>query len=935
MKQTLINMSLAAAATMAGIGTANAVPAYPGKIQTEQPDGTVITVNLKGDEHFHWAETTDGYTLLRNSEGFWTFAKQAADGKVAASALRYRGDTREAQANGIRPGLKLTERQADGIRKAKNSDLQVDESFPSVGNQRLLMVLVNFGDTQPTFSQSDFDNMMNGEGYAGIGSFRDYYLEASYGKLDISTTVTRWVTLPYDKSYYGSEGAVNIIRDALTELDSEINLADFDNDKDGVLDGLAVIHQGAGQEYSGSAADIWSHSSTIYGMAFDGIQVRRYTIEPERLGTNGPISTIGVVCHEFGHNLGAPDFYDTDYENSGGEYCGTGRWDLLGSGAWNGNYGDRPAGINMWQKIQLGWCEPTVLSESADVSGMKSADKEPAAYRMDTTVPGEYFIMENRQQSGSFDYALPGHGLIIYHVDESLIRNTVVENTLNASFPQAIYTVCSSSGTEPNSSTSSFGNINSDAAPFPGTRGMTEFSDLTLPSAKSRSGRYSYQALSNITEANGEISFSYTKEEAPAAPVKLSATAERGVVKLTWKLPDGVDPTDVAYFTVYRNSQSIGSTSALAFVDDGISDQTALEYYVDATYASGLTSPYAQVSIRIPKNHITEVKGTENPESGTVQLSWNLNTMLSRMDTESGYEMGEYTVASVDYTHRFTSEDLAIYQGYRIRKIGFFPCQGPKDLAITIRVWEADADGGNPRVVSERAVKEFGNSIWNDILLTSPVEIGPQGQLWIGLHCESASGSIQILNDRSGDGNGLGNWIKIADGQWEEDATAAGSYYLRFTLLEPTASDGTGIEDFGVMGNPDTDLDYPIGFSVYRDDELIGYTTGRSLTDKEPKPGEHTYGVACLYKGKNESNVATVTLDTSKAGISETKSSPVAISAGKGWIALEGYSGQITVCDASGRLFFSGDYQSGRTITLPSGFYIVKMEKSAAKVAVK
>ena len=117
----------------------------------------------------------------------------------------------------------------------------------------------------------------------------------------------------------------------------EINVLLFDgltdHDGDGILDGLAVIHQGAGQEMSGKSEDIWSHSSIIYGQTFNGISVRRYTIEPEILAKDNRMATIGVICHEFGHALGAPDFYDTDYSASGGEYCGTGVWDLLGSGA--------------------------------------------------------------------------------------------------------------------------------------------------------------------------------------------------------------------------------------------------------------------------------------------------------------------------------------------------------------------------------------------------------------------------------------------------------------------------------------------------------------------------------------------------------------------------------------------------------------------------
>ena len=192
---------------------------------------------------------------------------------------------------------------------------------------------------------------MNQENYAGTGSFRDYYLEQSFGQLDIENTVTPWVKLNGAKRYYGSEGAVAMITEALRMIEDQIDLREFDNDGDGVLDGLTVIHQGTGQEMTGSSSDIWSHSSEIIGLTIDSIAVKRYTIQPEQQREE-KITNIGVVCHEFGHNLGAPDFYDTDYGQSGGTYGGTGVWDIMGGGAWNGDNGSQPAAFNMWQKWQ-------------------------------------------------------------------------------------------------------------------------------------------------------------------------------------------------------------------------------------------------------------------------------------------------------------------------------------------------------------------------------------------------------------------------------------------------------------------------------------------------------------------------------------------------------------------------------------------------------
>ena len=310
--RNLIFVACLATALLSPLGKAVAMPAYPKPITVTQPDGRMVTVCLRGDERLNWAQTTDGYTLLRNEDGYWTFARQDRHGNLVASSLVYDNTSVQARKHGIKPNLKFSKAQmAKAARQKSRNDMMVDGTFPSTGKRKLLLLLVNYSDTKPTFSRQDFYRMMNEKGYGGIGSFRDYYLEQSYGKLDIDVTVTDWITLPKPKGTYGPDGAPYMIYDALSLVTDTLNLKDYDNDGDGILDGLAVIHQGTGQEASANANDIWSHSAIIYGQTFDGVSVRRYTIEPELLAKN--ISTIGVICHEFGHALGAPDFLEAEH----------------------------------------------------------------------------------------------------------------------------------------------------------------------------------------------------------------------------------------------------------------------------------------------------------------------------------------------------------------------------------------------------------------------------------------------------------------------------------------------------------------------------------------------------------------------------------------------------------------------------------------------
>ena len=130
---------------------------------------------MKGDEHCHWFESLDGHILKKADNGYLVYA-QEADARVVASAIPYTGN--DSQAAGR---IKLLDRQSMmKLKKSQTSNnLQIEGTFPTTGRRKLLMLLVNFADTQVTFGRDDFERMMNEENYQGTGSFRDFYLENS------------------------------------------------------------------------------------------------------------------------------------------------------------------------------------------------------------------------------------------------------------------------------------------------------------------------------------------------------------------------------------------------------------------------------------------------------------------------------------------------------------------------------------------------------------------------------------------------------------------------------------------------------------------------------------------------------------------------------------------------------------------------------------
>lgn len=833
---------------------AKAMPAYPGLITTSQPDGTQLTLRLYGDEHFSYARSADGFTLLRDTSGYWTIAVPDSEGILHASAMRVNGNSAaEAAARAGVPSMlpvNATMRASMSPARVPANKLQVDCSFPTTGKRKLLMLLLNFADTQPTYTQEQFDGFMNASGWGGIGSFRDFYLENSYGKLDVTTTVTRWVTLPGNKRDYTIDNVGTMIKYALEYLDDEIDLHEFDNDGDGILDGLAVIHQGPGQEATGRYDDIWSHSSSLYGLSVGGVEIRRYTIQPETYGNTGKMSGIGVMCHEFGHNLGAPDFYDTDYDASGGEYCGTGVWDLLGGGAWNGDVGDRPAHTNMWQKIMYGWVEPVNLTESQDITAMPDATYADVAYRFDTTSDGDYFIIENRQPSGVFNSALPGGGLIIVHANDHIIAENVVPNTINASFPQGCYTVAAHAGMDPTAEPNSYGYATSENSAFP-SQGYTAFNDKTLPSAHAVDGRASYKGLQNISQnADGTMSFSFVAEHIPGAPVNLKATAEGADVKLTWEAPE--DPGLEGY-NIYRNGKHIKFVTKTNYTDLAPDNDGRLEYTVDARYTGSHLSSPVTVVIRVPQPKV-ETLSAQTHEDG-VQISWSMTPELSRMQhpgqQTSDFQIRDISGTSVEYAHRYSADDLITYQGLKIRRLAFLPFQSLQEGKFTIKIYEV-TPGSEPELISSREVKEMGTGIWNNILLTKAIEIQPGKDYITAIEVQPLTKVAQILTESSGVVDGLGNLLRINGGEWSADDQSTGNFIMYAILSDAESEAPKDVIDNSSDFNADRDLYFPIGFRIYRDGQYVGESSTRTFIDSPRPSGTHSYSVSTLYKGNSE-----------------------------------------------------------------------------------
>ncbi len=238
--------------------------------------------------------------------------------------------------------MTLMEQGIDSPRKAAAPIAQ-----SAKGSFNALAILIKFADKNSSVVASAFDTLIFVDRQCTV---RNYYKEISYGQLDIVTvnlpSTIGWTSAPQTYAYYcnGQNGmgaypqnSQKLCEDIVDLVNPLVDFSNYDNDLDGFVDALILVHTGPGAEVSWSDNDIWSHKWGIVPRSKDGVYINEYCIQPEYWYTPGDI-TCGVFCHELGHVLGLPDLYDTDVPR---DSYGIGKWSLMAYGSWNGPTGRR------------------------------------------------------------------------------------------------------------------------------------------------------------------------------------------------------------------------------------------------------------------------------------------------------------------------------------------------------------------------------------------------------------------------------------------------------------------------------------------------------------------------------------------------------------------------------------------------------------------
>ena len=486
--------------------SAFAVQASPDPVVMTQADGSTVTLKLVGDEFHSYYTRTDG-TPVRLEGGMWI-----KDENVAKESRQIRQVRRAAQQKNL------------------------SGTYPLSGSPKSLVILVNFADLKFKFTRDAFERMLNVSGYSengGIGSARDYFIACSDSIFSPQFDCYGPVTVSQGYAYYGSHSgggndahaAQMIVEACQLVAESGVDMSQYDTDNDGRLDNVFVYYAGHNEAEHGGANTIWPHRSVVSGQEKAGGKIIcDYACTSEMRGSSGnSMCGIGTFCHEFGHVLGLPDYYDTAND----QYT-VGSWDIMCSGSYNGN-GKMPPAYTAGERFQLGWLTPVQLT-TAGIYTLEPLETSNTAYLIakkthnlsfNSANPNEYWLLENRQHLGwdSPTNTLPGTGMVIWHIEYS--ASAWSQNVPNNSTPLR-YHLEEANGRK---------GYSSAADTYPGTAKKTTFTP-TL-----HNGEILEQPLLDIAQDGKNITFTFKSSGennfviAPATLPVLQSTYLKNPVK--------------------------------------------------------------------------------------------------------------------------------------------------------------------------------------------------------------------------------------------------------------------------------------------------------------------------------------------------------------------------------------------------------------------
>ena len=540
--------------------------AFSEPVTVQQPDGTMLTITLYGDEYMSWVTMTDGVLVMETGQGYCVAAINDK-GELSATellahnpGLRGISEQQACQQQAQRHSL-FFERAGHIQQDARRAQVRNAKYFPHTGSPRCLVILANFSNNH--FSSENpvaqFEQYFNGETQENLGhhesknvvGVRKYYEKSSQAKFTPQFDIVGPVTLPQTMEYYGGNtgGASTdanfstFCKHAIAAVDSLVNFSDYDNSGDGKAELVCVIYAGYGESISGNPANtLWPKCGIQNISTQDGIVVSYMNCSPElfRPSNTTDINGIGLFCHEFSHGMGLPDLYPTNtsarINNQTPEF-----WDLMDYGEYANN-GYAPVPYTAWEQEAMGWTEIEELTESRKGIELIPLVKGGKAYKFGNGANSEEWIIVENVQARDDNNKTPGfrygHGLLAWHIayaSNSVNQSDYPNNTPNkprVSIVPADGLVINGYqfGTgKPYTQAQYIASLEGD--PFPGTSNVLMLTaNQNLPNYKYYNGEATPKAsLQNIREVGGIITFDYNSGTSATVKGDVNGDGEVGI----------------------------------------------------------------------------------------------------------------------------------------------------------------------------------------------------------------------------------------------------------------------------------------------------------------------------------------------------------------------------------------------------------------------
>ncbi|MCP4043552.1 MAG: M6 family metalloprotease domain-containing protein, partial [Gammaproteobacteria bacterium] len=469
-----------------------------------------LQLRIYGDEFYARRETSDGYTVIYDTERRCYCYASLAVGRFVSTGI----PVHKAAPRGLRRHLKEdseVRNERFGLSYARIRPTEHDTGPVMMrtlgsdgglldgrklhrGQVQGLTVIVDFDDIRTSIATADVEEMFNSDNYTENGnhcSVKSYFETVSSGKLTYTNLVIGPVRLSKRRSHYINNLLVEEVMDIVVN-DLNVDLSQFDSKNDGIVDAINLLYAGESQ-YDGV---LWPHNS-VKALRYGNVRTHYYQLTG--LGLRKVDLRIGTICHENGHLLCRfPDMYDYGRRDGDHEKSqGIGRYCLMGSG--NHLHQRRtPSPICGYLRELAGWVDNVFDLNS---SGAYTAEHGTynSVMKFSTDKANEYFIIENRTQLG-LDSHLPSGGLAVLHCD-TLGSNEWQEGTRNKHYQCALVQADGHLDLENNRNAGDEGDLYK-------AKSEVVLSHATTPSSREWDGTDSGLQIRDVTAPGQAISFS-------------------------------------------------------------------------------------------------------------------------------------------------------------------------------------------------------------------------------------------------------------------------------------------------------------------------------------------------------------------------------------------------------------------------------------------